>query len=363
MRCPRCGTLYPGEARFCKRDGVQLVKEPTTPPNRSAEWPQYGPPSSGARAVPTTPQPTSRPPSHATMAGLVLDERYRIERKVGEGGMSFVYLAQDLETNERVAIKILSPALSADRNSLARLRREAALAGRLAHPNVCHIIRLGETDTGMVYVVMPFVEGELLCDRTHRMGHIPLAEVVPFVRDIAAGLQVAHQLRIIHRDLKPENVMLCREPGGAERAVVMDFGLAKDRRAGAEAEKLTATGIVLGTPEFMSPEQLRGKPLDPRTDVYSLALMTFEMLTGKLPFEGRSQQELMLARLRSDPIPLRKMRPELDYPADVERVLLKGMARDLNDRFATAPDFAEALARAASGDNTELGFLDRLLGR
>ncbi len=363
MRCPRCGTVYAGDARFCKRDGLQLVKEPTTPPIRSAEWPQYGPPSSGARAVPTTPQPTSGLPSNATMAGRVLDDRYRIERKVGEGGMSFVYLAQDLETNERVAIKILSPALAADRNSLARLRREASLAGRLAHPNVCHIIRLGETDTGMVYVVMPFVEGELLCDRTHRMGHIPLAEVVPFVRDIAAGLQVAHQLRIIHRDLKPENVMLCREPGGAERAVVMDFGLAKDRRAGADAEKLTATGIVLGTPEFMSPEQLRGKPLDPRTDVYSLALMTFEMLTGKLPFEGRSQQELMLARLRSDPIPLRKMRPELDYPADVERVLMKGMARDLNDRFATAPDFAEALARAASGDNTELGFLDRLLGR
>ena len=363
MRCPRCGTVYAGDARFCKRDGLQLVKEPTTPPNRSAEWPQYGPRSGGARAVPTTPQPASGPPAHATMAGLVLDERYRIERKVGEGGMSFVYLAQDLETNERVAIKILSPALSADRNSLARLRREASLAGRLAHPNVCHIIRLGETDTGMVYVVMPFVEGELLCDRTHRLGHIPLAEVVAFVRDIAAGLQVAHQLRIIHRDLKPENVMLCREPGRAERAVVMDFGLAKDRRAGADAEKLTATGIVLGTPEFMSPEQLRGKPLDPRTDVYSLALMTFEMLTGKLPFEGRSQQELMLARLRGDPIPLRKMRPELDYPADVERVLIKGMARDLNDRFATAPDFAEALARAASGDTTELGFLDRLLGR
>jgi eukaryotic-like serine/threonine-protein kinase len=363
MRCPRCGTVYAGDARFCKRDGLQLVKEPTTPPSRSAEWPQYGPRSTGATAVPTTPKPASGPPSVASMAGRVLDERYRIERKVGEGGMSFVYLAHDLETNEKVAIKILSPALSADRNSLARLRREASLAGRLAHPNVCHIIRLGETDTGMVYVVMPFVEGELLCDRTHKLGHLPLPDAVHFVRDIAAGLQVAHQLRIIHRDLKPENVMLCREPGGAERAVVMDFGLAKDRRAGPDAEKLTATGIVLGTPEFMSPEQLRGRPLDPRTDVYSLALMTFEMLTGKLPFEGRSQQELMLARLRSDPIPLRKMRPELEYPADVERVLLKGMAKDLNDRFATAPDFADALARAASGDDTELGFLDRLLGR
>jgi serine/threonine protein kinase len=355
--------VYAGDARFCTRDGLQLVTEPTTPPSRSAEWPQFGPRSSTPRPASSTPQPPGGAPAQASMAGRVLDERYRIERKVGEGGMSFVYLAQDTKTNERVAIKILSPALAADRNSLKRLRREASLAGRLAHRNVCHIIRLGETGTGMVYVVMPFVEGELLCDRTHRLGHIPLVDVVPFVRDIAAGLQVAHQLRIIHRDLKPENVMLCREPGGTERAVVMDFGLAKDRHAGAEAEKLTATGIVLGTPEFMSPEQLRGRPLDPRSDIYSLALMTFEMLSGKLPFEGRSQQELMLARLRSDPIPLRKLRPELDYPADVERVLLKGMAKDASDRFATAPDFADALARAASGDDTELGFLDRLLGR
>jgi serine/threonine protein kinase len=120
---------------------------------------------------------------------------------------------------------------------------------------------------------------------------------------------------------------------------------------------------VLGTPEFMSPEQLRGKPLDPRSDIYSLALMTFEMLTGKLPFGGRTQQELMLARLRSEPIPLRTMRPELGYPPEVERVLLKGMAKDPKDRFSTAPDFAEALGRAASGDDTELGFLDRILGR
>jgi eukaryotic-like serine/threonine-protein kinase len=360
MRCPRCGTLYAGDARFCVRDGLQLVKESASAPGRTAEWPQYGRPS--APLAPLAPLAPSAP-SQPSLAGRVLDDRYRIERKVGEGGMSFVYLAQDTKTNERVAIKILSPALSADSNSMKRLRREASLAGRLAHRNICHIIRLGETGMGMVYVVMPFVEGELLCDRTNRLGHIPLADVVRFVRDIAAGLHVAHQLRIIHRDLKPENVMLCPEPGGTERAVVMDFGLAKDRRAGADAEKLTATGIVLGTPEFMSPEQLRGKPLDPRSDIYALALMTFEMLTGKLPFEGRNQQELMLARLRSEPIPLRRMRPELGYSADVERVLLKGMAKDPADRFSTAPDFADALRRAASGDDTELGFLDRILGK
>src|SRR5205823_13988138 len=144
-----------------------------------------------------------------------------------------------------------------------------------------------------------------------------LADAVKFVKDMAAGLSVAHELKIVHRDLKPENVMVCGSPDGVEYAVVMDFGLAQERKAEGELQKLTATGIILGTPEFMIPELLRGKPLDPRTDIYSLALMTYEMLTGKLPFQGRTQQEMMIARLRSDPMPIRRMRPDLDIPESV----------------------------------------------
>src|SRR5204862_6944042 len=132
-------------------------------------------------------------------------------------------------------------------------------------------------------------------------------------------------------------------------AVVMDFGLAKERKAGGELEKLTATGIILGTPEFMSPEQLRGKPLDGRTDIYSLALMTYEMLTGKLPFEGRTQQEMMIARLRNEPIPLRQARTDLDLPEAIEKVLLKGMQRNPDDRYTTAPEFANAFIAASHG--------------
>jgi serine/threonine-protein kinase len=126
----------------------------------------------------------------------------------------------------------------------------------------------------------------------------------------------------------------------------MDFGLAKERKAGGELQKLTATGIILGTPEFMSPEQLRGKPLDARTDIYSLSLMTYEMLTGKLPFEGKNQQEMMISRLRNDPITARTRRPEL--PEAVDRVLLKGMARALDDRYQTATEFAQALRAAGA---------------
>jgi serine/threonine-protein kinase len=249
---------------------------------------------------------------------------------------------------------------------MARLRREASLGMRLAHPNVCHIIRLGETEDGLVYVVMPFVEGEILADRTNRLGRLQLADVATLLRDIASGLHVAHELKIVHRDLKPENVMVCRNSNGSEYAVVMDFGLAKERKAGAELQKLTATGIILGTPEFMSPEQLRGKPLDPRTDIYSLALMAYEMLTGKLPFQGRTQQEMMIARLRSDPTPLRRMRPELDFPEAVERVLNKALSRNADDRYQTTLEFADAFMDAAGvrkSGGSETSLLGRLFGR
>ena len=346
-RCPACGKTYGDEARFCTRDGSKLVVVPDKGATRETVAGRAEPPS----AV-----------THANLVGRVLDGRYRIERKVGEGGMSFVYLAKDVASDEQYAIKVLSAALSSDANAMARLRREASLGMRLAHPNVCHIIRLGETPDGLVYVVMPYVEGEVLSDRNNRLGTIPIADVVRYVRDIAAGLHVAHELKIVHRDLKPENVMICPNPGGGERAVVMDFGLAKERRADAELQKLTATGIILGTPEFMSPEQLRGRPLDPRTDVYSLALMTYEMLTGKLPFSGRTQQEMMIARLRSDPMPLRDAAPGLGLDA-VERVLHKAMQRDPGDRYQTAPEFATALAAASKVDGEEKSRLGRFFAR
>lgn len=343
-RCPTCGATYGDDARFCTRDGSRLL-------------PHAGPaPADASRAARAR-------AAQADLIGQVLDERYRIERKVGEGGMSFVYLAVDVATQERFAIKVLSAALSQDANAMARLRREAAFGMRLAHPNVCHIMRLGETAEGLVYVVMPFVEGEILADRTNRLGHIPLADAAPFVRDMAAGLHVAHQLKIVHRDLKPENVMISRRRDGTEYAVVMDFGLAKERRAEAELQKLTATGIVLGTPEFMSPEQLRGKTLDPRTDIYSLALVVCEMLTGKLPFQGRTQQETMIARLRSDPTPLRQMRPELGFPEAVERVLLKALQRDPEHRYQTTIEFADAFVAAAGGGTAADGLLGKLFGR
>jgi serine/threonine-protein kinase len=344
LRCPSCGATYAETAKFCTRDGTRL------PSSRAGDMPGAPQPAGPAAAKPV--------PDHSSLLGRTIDGRYKIESKLGEGGMSFVYLALDNEAGERVAIKVLSPALSTDATSMARLRREADVGLRLEHPNVCHIKRLGQTPEGLVYIVMPYIEGEVLADRTYRLGNLPLADVATFVKQIASGLQVAHDLAIVHRDLKPENVIITRD----DKAVVMDFGLAKERRAGAELEKLTATGIVLGTPEFMSPEQLRGKPLDARTDVYALALMTFEMLTGKLPFEGKTQQELMIARLRDAPTPIRKARPDLNFPASVEKALLKGMERDAEHRYRTAPEFADAFVAAAAAPDKRGSRIMRLFG-
>lgn len=355
-RCPSCGTQYPDDARFCTKDGTRLIA--STPPHGYQR--STAPHTRNDMAIPVT---------HTNLTGKTLEGRYEIVKKIGEGGMSFVYLATDVATRERYAIKVLSAALSHDANAMARLRREASLGMRLAHPNVCHIIRLGETEDGLVYVVMPFVDGEILADRTNRLGRIPLADVASLIVDMAAGLNVAHELKIVHRDLKPENVMVCRGSNG-DYAVVLDFGLAKERKAGAELQKLTATGIILGTPEFMSPEQLRGRPLDARTDIYSLALMAYEMLTGKLPFSGRTQQEMMIARLRSDPTPLRKLRPELEFSEAVERVLSKALARNPEDRYQTTLEFADAFSEAAgtrksspTAVSSDTGLLGRLFGR
>lgn len=323
-RCPACGARFPGFARYCPSDGTLLDPDPPLPAPRAPGEPADG---------------------HTRLAGQVLADRYHVGHKVGEGGMSVVYVAHDQVTGEKVAIKVLSASLGRDGNAMARLRREAELAGQLAHPNVAHIMRLGETADGLVFVVMPFLDGELLCDRIYHERQLALRTAIRFVSDIAAGLHHAHLLGIIHRDLKPENVMLCRDTGGAERAVVMDFGLAKQRPMGREVQKLTATGIVLGTPEFMSPEQIRGKPLDPRTDVYSLGLVTCEMLTGQLPFAGETQQEIMIARLTGDPVPLGQLRPDLRFPAAVEAAVARSLDREPRARFATAPEFAAALMR------------------
>jgi serine/threonine-protein kinase len=279
-----------------------------------------------------------------SLTGLTLAGRYRIEHRVGEGGMAHVYFARDLESDSEVAIKVLLPQLASDPDSVERLRREAVIAARLKHPNVCPITDMGETPEGHLYLVMPFLAGEPLAMHQFRHGPLPVSDAIPLLVQVCRGLGHAHGLQILHRDLKPENVILVpdRDAPGGLRAVVMDFGLAKVVREEPDLQKLTRSGIVLGTPEFMSPEQLLGYELDGRSDLYSTGVLAFEMLTGRIPFEGKHVQEVALARLKGQPLQLRAVRPEM--PERLETVLSRALAQKVGDRFQSMDELSAAFA-------------------
>jgi len=289
------------------------------------------------------PLPPFDPPS-MSLTGLTLAGRYRIEHRVGEGGMAHVYFARDLESDSEVAIKVLLPQLASDPESVERLRREAVIAARLKHPNVCPITDMGETPEGHLYLVMPFLAGEPLAMHQFRQGPLPVSDAIPLLVQVCRGLGHAHGLQILHRDLKPENVILVpdRDAPGGLRAVVMDFGLAKVVREEPDLQKLTRSGIVLGTPEFMSPEQLLGYELDGRSDLYSTGVLAFEMLTGRIPFEGKHVQEVALARLKGQPLQLRAVRPEM--PERLETVLGRALAQKPGDRFQSMDELSAAFA-------------------
>ncbi len=352
-RCPKCHTVYAGDARFCPQDGTQLVDVAAPAPAAAAAG------STQVRQA-VKPKPMGADPAK-TLRNQILDQRYQVVRKLGEGGMSFVYEAKDISSGESVAVKIMTPKLAQDKTAAERLRREAGLAMRLDHPNICRIMRLGETEDGLIYLVMPLLKGELLSDKEVREGPISLEVGVPIMRQVCDALEVAHQQQIIHRDLKPENIFICPTPEGGISAVVTDFGLAKEKRAEPGIAKLTATGIILGTPEFMSPEQIRGKPLDGRSDIYALGLVAFEMFTGKLPFEGKTAQDMMIARLRGQPLPLRKARADLEFTAQFEKALMKAIEGDPAARYQSAAEFGRALEEAAgSSGGGMMGKLKKL---
>ena len=343
-RCPRCQKHFAAPARYCTVDGTPLVEvsfaaPPTPPPAPAIRISAARPRLSDADRPQAAAAEAAR---FRSLSGTVLDERYEIGQKIGEGGMSWVYRAVERETGADLAIKVLPPRLTRDRDSAERLRREAEIATRFNHPNVCPILRLGEAADGVLYLVMPFLPGETLGDYEGRVRDVDVSEGVRILVQVCQGLQHAHDLGIIHRDLKPENVMLVPEgaAGDPPRAVVMDFGLAKERRAGPEVVQLTQTGIVLGTPEFMSPEQIRGRALDGRSDVYALGVLAFELFTGELPFTGKNAQEMMVARLRGLPRALRSVRPGL--PGRLETVIERALALAADDRYQSMTELAAA---------------------
>ncbi len=329
-RCPRCYEKFEGDEEVCPHDGAPLADLPT------------GSPVADASDRPS--QPTPAYSDKPTLSGGVLDGRYEITRRLGEGGMSYVYQGRDLESGDVVAVKILSPSLVREAIPAQRLRREAQLAMQLEHPHICSIRRMGELENGLLYLVMPYLPGELLADRLEREGALPLRTGIEFLVQVCAALHHAHQLNIIHRDLKPENVMIVQNEAGREDASGLDFGLAKSVEVTGSSIDVTASGMIPGTPEFMSPEQVRSEPLDARSDIYALGVLGCELFTGQLPFEGRTTQQIMVSRLETRPRPVREMRSDL--PGALEAVLLKALEVNPKDRYQTTLEFGLALAEA-----------------
>src|SRR5437867_3925668 len=303
--CPVCSTEYPDDVKFCPNDGQTL---------RSAA-------------------PAS------DLVGQGVADRYHVLKKLGEGGMGQVYLAEHVKMGRRSAIKVMNPSLVHDPDAVARFNREAANASRITHPNVCAIYDFGETPDGTIYLAMEFIEGEPLTDVLAREGALPAHRAGHIFLQVADALQAAHDLGIVHRDLKPDNIMISRGREGSDVVKVVDFGIAK-AVGGDDSQKVTKTGLVVGTPEFMSPEQLSGDKLDGRSDLYSLALVLFKTLTGKLPFEATTVQETMIKRLTDEPVKLAAARPDLQFPTGLQETLDAALARSPVDRYQSAAKFA-----------------------
>jgi eukaryotic-like serine/threonine-protein kinase len=269
--------------------------------------------------------------------GSLFDGRYRILRKIGAGGMANVYLAEDQELGRRVAIKILNERHANDDQFVERFRREAKNAAALSHPNIVSIYDRGEAE-GTYYIAMEYLDGRSLKELIVTRGDAPVPVAVEYARQILSALRFAHRHGIVHRDIKPHNVLV-----NAEGAVkVTDFGIA---RAG--ASQMTEAGSIVGTAQYLSPEQARGGDVDQRSDLYSLGVVLYELLTGTVPFTGDTPVEIAMKHLSQTPEPPSKLRP--DVPRELDMVVMRALAKDPADRYQTAEEMEADLERVARG--------------
>jgi eukaryotic-like serine/threonine-protein kinase len=313
--CPHCKNPHPFSARVCPRTRRSL--------GRSMHR------ESGMR------------PAERGLVGTTLENKYRVSKLIGAGGMGCVYEAENLLLRRKVAIKVVGGARSNE--ALLRLRREAELVAATHHPNICDIYDVGTLPDGSPYLVLERLVGETLAALLRREKRLSEHAALDVFSQLLSALDAAHRARIIHRDLKPENVFLSRRIGCPPLVKLMDFGFAKDL-TGSRARVITRPGHALGTPRYMAPEQLLAEPVDARTDLFAVGVMLFESLTGAHPFQADSVAELHRNVLRQPPFALRGLRPNL--PAELEQVLSCTLARAPGQRFASATQLQRALVGA-----------------
>lgn len=315
-KCPRCGNEYETTNTLCPNDGTVLER------------------------------------TGDDLIGTTLAGKYRVEEHISDGGMGAVYRATHVLMDKTVALKVLHPSLAADDKIVARFTREAKAASRISHPHALNVTDFGESETGVVFLVMEYLRGETLKEIIRRDGPMPLQRVTEIVRQVAGALNAAHAEGVIHRDLKSDNIMLDEVGAQQDWAKVLDFGIAKiTEPEGATDPALTAPNLVIGTPQYMSPEQCsHSSDIDARSDIYSLGIIIYEMFTGHVPFVGDSPTAVMMKHLQDEPPSVLTERPDL--PSEVGAAIVRALAKKPEDRFESASDLADALADAAIEEQT-----------
>jgi tRNA A-37 threonylcarbamoyl transferase component Bud32 len=271
-----------------------------------------------------------------------LGASYELRGLVGRGGFAVVYAAVDAALKRDVAIKVLRPELAADSGMRQRFRREAEAVARLRHPHIVPIYSVGEGE-GLVWYVMPLVGGPSLKVYLEQVGRLPIADARRMLSEAATALSVAHHAGIVHRDIKPDNILL---DGADARVLLTDFGIAKALAGGSDSQTLTQTGVVIGTPHYMSPEQASGEPTDARSDVYSLGVVAYQLLTGELPFEAATVAALLVKQLVADAPSVLRKRP--DCPSDLAAAVTRCLAKEPGQRWGSVDDFQRAIAPAGA---------------
>jgi serine/threonine-protein kinase len=346
-----------GERQQTMAELIQELEKIPVGPRTHVEQPTvaWERPEATARPGHASPSPvpgTGVGKTGALKIGDNFARKYVIKSLLGEGGMGVVYRAVDTILDEPVALKVISERLVGGQDAVERLKREVVLARRVSHPNVCRIYDIGESEAGVPYVSMEYVDGRPLSDLIAESAPMTQAEGIPLIRQVLDALAAAHRVNVIHRDLKPDNIMVTRDA----RAVIMDFGLSLSE----DSRRVTQAGSVIGTPHYMAPEQVRGGNVDPRADLYAIGVILFRMFTGRLPFSG-GIVEILRGHLETAPPRPSELNPKV--PHDLETIILTALQKDAGLRFASAEGFLLALdpvAPATVRKSTESGRVVRV---
>jgi predicted Ser/Thr protein kinase len=293
--------------------------------------------------------------------GSVLDGRYRIDSVLGKGGMGRVYKGEHTGIGKAVAIKVLHATLGRSREATQRFQREALASGRLDHPNIVGVSDFGVLEDGSLYLVMEALEGEPLGSRIDREKRIPWLDALEILRGVLAGLRHAHDRGVVHRDIKPDNIFLAVKDG--ERIIkILDFGIAKLVAGDANDPASTRTGLTVGTPAYLSPEQAVGGAITPASDLYSTSVVLYEMLTGRAPFEDTDPLAMLTAHVSRDVPSFAEVAPDLVVPPGLEQVIQRGLAKISSERIQSANEYMEALDQVLRNAGIEMSMMPRASG-